>query len=97
MSILDKFPWLSESFEVLCRTRRDEILQYMVERDELYYALRLERTKTSMLLKGALGDKDNLLEEYANAVYTQECYELDKLYRQGFLDALIILEERGLL
>jgi hypothetical protein len=39
----------------------------------------------------------DLLENYSDAVYMQESYELDAVYRQGFLDALDTLAKRGLL
>lgn len=97
MDIFQKYPDLAIALEQLCPKRRNEILQDMVENDNEYNILRRARTKTSMLLRDVLLDKCTLLDEYSNTVYSQECYELDALYRQGFIDALKELVERGLL
>jgi len=97
MDIFIQYPEIAEIFNQLYKTRRNEILQEMVETDAQYDALRRTRTKTSMLLRSALPNGSKLLEAYTDAVFAQECYELDALYRQGFLDTMEILKKRGLL
>lgn len=97
MDIFEKHPDLEMEFNRLCQTRRNELLQEMVETDGKYDVLRRTRTDASMRLRDALADNHSLLEEYANAVFAQEGYELDALYRQGFLDALQVLKELDLL
>ena len=97
MDILLKYPEMAAEFTQLCQTRRNEILQAMVDTDEDYSRIRRLRTDTSMALRNRLEDDCDLLENYSDAVYMQESYELDAVYRQGFLDALDTLAKRGLL
>lgn len=99
MNILNRYPELAKQFETLCKIRRNEILSYMIETDAVYENLCHKRADTSMALRDADdgSDADSLLEAYSDAVYAQEVYELDALYRQGFLDALTTLYEQGLL
>lgn len=99
MDILNRRPELKDTFETLCRTRRDEILAQMVKTDGAYDQISRARADASMALKRAVGgtDADGLFEGYTDAVYAQEAYELDAVYKQALRDALEVLEERGLL
>ena len=99
MDIFDKYPELKAKFETLCQTRRDEILSRMVETDSEYDKLSRKRADASMALKEAIDgtDADTLFEIYAGAVYAQEIYELDSVYKQALFDALGTLVEQELL
>jgi hypothetical protein len=97
MDILSRYPEMVAAFTQLCETRRDEILQAMTDTDDEYDRISRLRTDASMELRDRLGEDCSLLEKYTDAVYMQETYELDAVYRQGFLDALDALTERGLL
>ena len=99
MEIFDKYPELAKKFEMLCLTRRNEILESMLETDSEFKKLCGERADSSMALKNAFGDvKLNVLyEKYSDSVYAQEVYELDAMYKQAFCDALFAIREQGLL
>jgi hypothetical protein len=100
MDTLDRYPGLKEKIEILCRTRRDEILAHMVEADSEYDRLNRERADASMALKNAIDgtDADALFETYSDAVYAQEVYELDAVYKQAtIVDTLETLKTQGLL
>lgn len=97
MGLLDKYPVLVKQFEVLCRTRPDEILAHMIETDSEYESLRRSRADTSMAVKDALDSSEALLEAYSDAVYAQEVYELDAIYRQALYDAIDALKNQGIL
>jgi len=34
-----------------------------------------------------------LFEKYSDAIYAQEAYELNAIYKQGFIDAIVTLQE----
>jgi len=99
MDIFDKYPEVKKRFEVQCQTRRNEILTHMLETDNGYKELCRERSNASMTLKNSLiGQEANVLfEKYSDAVYAQEVYELGAIYKQAFMDALIILQDQCLL
>lgn len=81
VKIFFKYPELEKQFETLCKTRRNEILSHIVETDNEYENLRCKRADASMALKNALDSTNagSLLEEYSDAVYEQEIYELDAI------------------
>ena len=62
----------------------------MVKADAEYEALRRARATASMVLKKVLenSETDALFEAYSDAVYAQEGYELNAVYRQAMYDAL---------
>lgn len=99
MDFFDKYSKLEKQFEILCRTRRDEILSHIIETDSEYESLRRNRADASMVLKEVLGrsNADRLFEEYSDAVYAQEVYELDTIYRQALYDALEAVRNQGIL
>jgi hypothetical protein len=96
LEILHRYPGLQSTFDRLCQTRRDEILAHLTASDSQYDSLRRNRADASMALLGALSD-DALLEAYSDAVYAQESYELDAVYRLALYDALDALNHRGIL
>jgi hypothetical protein len=99
MDIIDRYPKLKEKLESLCQTRRDEILACLVDTNSEYEKLNRERADASMALKNAIEGTaaDELFEEYSDAVYAQEVYELDVVYRQATIDVLKVLENREVL
>ena len=99
MDIFDKYPELKKKIEALYELRRNEILSHMVETDDVYNDLCRKRADTSMAVKLALAGigADALFEEYSDAVYAQEIYELDAIYRRAFYDTVEILKELGLI
>jgi len=100
MDILVKYPGLKSKLEKLSQTRRDEILNSMLETDSGYKKLTENRVHASMALKNTVAgskESDMSFEAYSDAVYAQEIYELDAVYMQGFLDAVIYLYDNGLL
>jgi len=99
MDIFEKYPQLKEVLEMLCQTRRDEILADMVRVDMDYMKLCKDRADTSIALQKSLDgiNKGALLEAYSDAVYAQEVYELDTIYRQALYDMLCVLQNEGLI
>lgn len=97
MSFLEKYPALIKRIDALCQTRRHEILSHMTETDIAYESLFDARATASMELKSAVVDTaaDRLFEQYADAVYAQEVYELYAIYRQGIFDILDVLHDYG--
>ena len=90
MEILGENQEFTKHFDILCQTRRDEILSHMLENDKEYEKLCKERADISMELKALLSDAKthDLFEKYSDAVYAQEIYELDAIYRQGLQDTI---------
>jgi hypothetical protein len=99
MDIFVRYPELKEKFGTLCQSRRNEILAHMMETDSKYDELSQKRADASMVLKEVIDDTeaDVLFEAYSDAVYAQEVYELDAVYKQAFCDALNALKEQGIL
>ena len=100
MDILNRYPELKNKLEQLLQTRRDKILDYLLETDEKYRELTKKRIQSSMALKNivaGLKEPDKVFEEYSDAVFAQEIYELEAVYKQGFIDAVVDLYDNGLL
>lgn len=87
-----------ERIESLCQTRPGEILSRIVKSDAVYEALRRARASASMALKKVLEspETDALFEAYSDAVYAQEGYELNAVYKHGMYDALDMLKNQGI-
>jgi hypothetical protein len=86
--------------EKLSESRVNEILAYLLETDAGYQKLTEKRAQSSMMLKNTIAgskEADILFEEYSDAVYAQESYELEIVYKQGFIDAVADLYDKGLL
>lgn len=99
MDILDNYPEIKKLFEKLYLTRRDEILAHMLEADNEYMVLCCKRAEASMSLKNVLTsiEANDLFEEYSDAIFEQEIYELHAIYKQALIDAIIALRNQGLL
>ena len=99
MDILDKYPELKDKLEKLLHTKRNDILNNMLETDNEYKTLCDERVRTSTELKNMLVgfETDILFEEYSDAIYAQEVYELEAVYKQGFIDAIDNLHKQNLI
>lgn len=99
MDIFEKHPELKIQFEKLFQTRRNEILTLMLETDNEYKKLIHKRAEASMMMKNVIiGTETNIVfEKYSDTIYAQEIYELDAIYKQAFLDAIIVLQNQGLL
>lgn len=99
MEIFERYPDLAKQLEILCQTRRNEILSIMLQTDSVYKKLCQDRADISMTLKNTLIDSkaDTLFEKYSDVVYAQEIYELDSIYRQAIYDILKVLDNNDLL
>ena len=99
MDIFTKHPNVKGAFEALCLTRRDEILTQMLKTDSNYDKLIKKRADSSMALKKSISgtNADILFEAYSDAVYAQEIYELDIIYKQALYDALDLLKNHGII
>lgn len=99
MEYFRSHPELEKEMETLCQTRRDEILSQMVESDSEYNELCRKRADASMALNNVLieNKKEYLLEQYSNAIFAQEVYELEAFYKQALIDTVNTLHELGLL
>lgn len=95
MDVFNRHPELKKLFEENFKTKPYEILTDMLQTDKVYAELCRNRADKSMDLKKLLTDTaaDTMFEAYSDAVYAQEVYELDCIYRQAFSDALKILKE----
>jgi len=99
MEINDKYSKLEEQLEMLCQIRRYEILENMLKTDDVYKKLCKERTEASVKLKNKLIDPEisELFENYSDAIFAQECYEIDSIYKKAISDALDIMKNQGLI
>lgn len=97
MEIFNRYPSLAKQLEVLCQTRRNDILSIMLQTDSAYKKLCQDRSDVSMKLKNALisSEADTLFEKYSDILYAQEVYELDAMYRQAFCDILNVFKENN--
>jgi len=91
--LLSKLPFLKEDFEKRCDERREEIIEYLLTSDETYQNLTQQRADTSQILLDTLNERGmaDLFEDYSDAVYPEEIYEGNMIYRAAFLDALEII------
>ena len=96
--ILNRYPSIKEYFEKFCATRRNEIINKMIEEDIDYQVLTQRRADTSQNIFNVLNDcgRPEHFEAYSNAIYAEEVYELDYIYREAFLDAVEVIEQHGL-
>lgn len=100
MEIFEKYPQLQYKFNELSQTRQNEILSNMLKTDDNYKELIKKRTHASMVIKNIIDELEKantFFEEYSDTIYEQEIYELNAIYKQGFIDAIIVLEEYHLL
>jgi hypothetical protein len=99
VKMLREHPHLIKQLADLCETRRNEILADMLEKDEKYKNLCKIRKDNSIALKRAIHgtEIDSLFENYADASFSQDAYELDSLYRQGMEDTLSLLATNGII
>ena len=99
MKILNKYPELAKQFEEMYKTRRNEILNEMLETDDKYKKLCRELADSSMKLKGAIvgSNIDELFEIYSDMAYARDAYELDIIYKRGIEDSLTVLVKNGLI
>lgn len=98
-NIFEKYPELKDRVELLSQTRRNEILTEMLGADTEYNELCRERADTSMALYNALTafKLDSLFDKYSDAIFAQECYELDAVYRQAVIDIIEVMQELRIL
>ena len=99
MEILEKHLDLKRQLEFLHEDRRNEILSDMLENDDEYKNLCRSRKNSSIALKNAIFDTDidRLFEEYSDAAYEQDAYELDSIYKKAVNDTLSLLSKNGLI
>ncbi len=99
MENLERHPHVGQLLKSYCENRSEQILNCMSETDDEYKRLVKNRTDASMALKGATAGTgaDALLERYTAAVYEQEIYEQNFMYRQAVNDTLDVLHDSGLL
>lgn len=98
MDYMEKYPELRLQFKSLCENRRNEILTHMLEVDDEYTKLRNKRADAGVALRESLDNsKVHLYEDYSDALFAHEIYELDTIYRQAVSDTLNILKETGLI
>jgi len=97
--ILVRYPSIKVGFEELCATRCYEILDELLRTDTDYQALTQQRANTSQIILDILNNHDAVkqFEAYSSAVYAEEVYELDVIYREAFLDAVEMIERQKLL
>ncbi|MCL1878990.1 MAG: hypothetical protein FWF80_09030 [Defluviitaleaceae bacterium] len=90
-----KYPFIPEIFEKMSKHRRDEIIAEMLMSDEKYKELTRVRADTSQIVMDTfigLGREDSF-EAYSDAIYAEENYALDALYKEAFLDAVELFEK----
>ena len=100
MNIFDKYPKVKSKFDKLAQTRQDEILSNMLASDDDYIKFVNKRADASMTLKNAISglkEASILFEQYSDAIYAQETYELAEIYRLSFIDAIIVFQENDLI
>ena len=99
MKILEKYPKLVKQFEIMYVTRRNEILNEMLNNDDAYKEFCKKRKDSSILLKNAIfgTEIDELFEKYSDAAFSQDTYELDAIYKKAVDDTLSLLTENGII
>jgi hypothetical protein len=97
--ILKKYPAIKTSFEDLCDTRREEIINELLMSDTDYQLLTQRRADTSEAVLRILSEQGatDPFESYSDAVYAEEVYELDVIYREAFFDAVETMERMKIL
>ena len=97
--ILKKYPAVKGVFKKMCATRRDEITNMMLESDAKYQGLTHCRAEASRALLDVLTrhSEADKLEAYSDAIYAEEVYELNAVYREAFLDAIEAMEMVGMI
>ena len=97
--LLNRLPEIRADFEVMCSTRRDEITNELLKSDDDFQILMQQRADTSQVVLKILTEhgKADYYESYSNAVYAEEVYEFDMIYREAFLDAVEMIERLGFL
>ena len=97
--IFNKFPTLKAHFEELCTKRRCEITDELIKTDEEYNSLVKNRAETSQVVLEILAEHgmSDRFEIYSDAVYAEEVYESDVIYKEAFLDAIETMDIAGLL
>ncbi|MCL2202595.1 MAG: hypothetical protein FWB88_01455 [Defluviitaleaceae bacterium] len=95
-TILGKYPDVNAAFEKICNTRREEIINTLLASDADYQALTKHRAETSQVVLEFLRNHDmtHCFEAYSDAVFEEELYELDAIYKEAFLDAVELMEQK---
>jgi len=95
VEILSKYPSINASFKALCATRRDEIIDKLLQSDTDYHELTRQRAETSQVVLNILSKygMEGHFEAYSDAVFAEEVYELDVIYKEAFLDAVEVMEQ----
>lgn len=93
-NIFDEFPGAKEHMNQLRENSIYNFLNYLRHHDEAYKKMITDRAAASMDVKGILEKNENggVFEIYSDAIYAVERYEMNKIYEQGFLDALKMLK-----
>ena len=99
VKILNKYPAVSKDFEIMRATRCSEITVELLKSDTDFQKLTQQRTSTSQTVLDALIEhgKEGLFESYSDAVYAEEVYESNEIYKEAFIDAMEMMERLGLL
>jgi len=92
--IFAEYPKLKAKLDDSVGMGVDNILNFMFESDEKYKHLLKNRAELSMIIKEKSGE---IFEDYSDAIYALEIYELNAVYKQGFIDSLIAAREQGVL
>lgn len=92
-------PSIKARFEELYAMRCGEIINELLQTDDEYMALTKNRVATSQAVLKILGEHGmaDYFEAYSDAVYAEEVYELDVIYKEAFLDAVEVMEKLELL
>ena len=97
-SIFDRYPTVKFDMEEQAASRREEIINELLEADEHYQELTKKIATTSQSVLSVMLTNDDVenFEAFSNAVTEAGVYELDILYKEAFIDALEVIEMLGL-
>jgi hypothetical protein len=88
--VFEKYPFLKEGFDERCEMRREEIIDDLLKSDANYRTLTRQRADTSQVVLKILSERGmaDLFEAYSDAVYAEEIYEGEMIYKSAFIDAV---------
>jgi len=98
-AILDKYPSIELPFSELRVARRNEILEAHLAFNNEYQQLSQRRANISQVISDVMSKHNDTdtFEAYSNAVYAEDVFELDLIYKEAFLDAIELTERLGLI
>jgi len=94
--VLSRYPTIKSTFDELYVTRCDEIIDELLEFDENYKLLNQQRADTSQIVLEFMKEHNMAehFENYSDAMFAEELYVLNAVYKSAFIDAIEEIEKQ---